>query len=85
MRGLLVAAALVAAGCTPRDNRDADLELEKAPEAAVHAEPTVVGGAYDSIIYRMERERGPSQGVNPPVDEPPALDVTPTDTLAPAH
>lgn len=59
MRGLLVAAAAcVALGCTPRNNRDADLELEQAPEEAVRAEPTVVGGAYDSIIYRIERERG---------------------------
>lgn len=54
MRVLLIAAAVaVAAACTPRDNRDSDLELEKSPEEAVYGEPTVTGGAYDSIIYRV--------------------------------
>ena len=58
MRVLLIAAAVAVAACTPRDNRDADLELRHSPEEAVHGEPTVTGGAYDSIIYRVERERG---------------------------
>ena len=59
MRVLVIAAAVaVVAACTPRDNRDADLELRHSPEEAVHGEPTVTGGAYDSIIYRVRRERG---------------------------
>jgi hypothetical protein len=48
----------VVAACTPRDNRDADLELRHSPEEAVYGEPTVTGGAYDSIIYRVGREGG---------------------------
>lgn len=58
MRAWIVVAALVLAACTPRDNRDSQLELEHAPEEAVHAEPTVTGGAYDSIVYRVERAGG---------------------------
>lgn len=58
MRAFLIAAAVLTASCTPRNNLDDDLELERAPEEAVHAEPTVVGGAYDSIIYRWEVEEG---------------------------
>jgi hypothetical protein len=58
MRAVLIAAAVALAACTPRDNRDSDLELKHSPEAAVHGEPTVTGGAYDSIIYRVEREGG---------------------------
>lgn len=59
MRVLVIAAAVaVVAACTPRDNRDADLELRHSPEEAVHGEPTVTGGAYDSIIYRVGREGG---------------------------
>ena len=57
MRVLLIAAGVVLAACTPRDNRDSDLELRESPDSAVHAEPTVTGGAYDSITYRVIRER----------------------------
>lgn len=49
-------AVIVAAGCTPRDNRDSDLELEHTEPERVYAEPTVTGGAYDSIIYRSPGE-----------------------------
>jgi hypothetical protein len=56
MRGLIVAGlvAAVAAGCTPRET----YPLRDAPDAQVRAEPTVTGGAYDSVIYRVKRERG---------------------------
>lgn len=59
MRVLLIAAAAVmVTACTPRDNSGADRTLTQSPEAAVYGEPTVTGGAYDSIIYRVGRERG---------------------------
>ena len=59
MRVLLIAAAAVmVTACTPRDNSGADRTLTQSPEAAVYGEPTVTGGAYDSIIHRVGRERG---------------------------
>ena len=59
MRVLLIAAAAATVtACTPRDNSGADRTLTQSPEAAVYGEPTVTGGAYDSIIYRVGRERG---------------------------
>jgi hypothetical protein len=66
MRVLLIAAAAVTVtACTPRDNSGADRTLTQSPEAAVYGEPTVTGGAYDSIIYRVGRERGlPAPGAH---------------------
>lgn len=67
MRGMLAAAVaagvVLAAGCTPRDNQDPHLEVRDAPDAAVHREPNVTGGAYDSVIFRVARERGDTMPV----------------------
>jgi hypothetical protein len=80
MRVLVIAAAVaVVAACTPRDNRDADLELRHSPEEAVYGEPTVTGGAYDSIIYRVGREGGVAAGRHGGAA---AADPAPADTAA---
>lgn len=62
---VIAAAAVVATACSPRDNLASDRTLTQSPEAAVHGEPTVTGGAYDSIIHRVGRERGlPAAGAH---------------------